>query len=84
MIRTWQLQEAKNKFSQVVDEAVRDGPQIITKHGLETVVVISYEDYRRHYSGRKKLTQFLRESPLAAYNIDLTRDKSLPRDEEIS
>lgn len=84
MIKTWQLQEAKNKFSQVVDEAVREGPQIITKHGVETVVVISIEDYRQHYSGRKKLTRFLRESPLAAYNVDFTRDSSLPRDEDIT
>jgi prevent-host-death family protein len=84
MIKTWQLQEAKNKFSQVVDEAVRDGPQIITKHGVEAVAVISIEEYRRHFSGRKKLSRFLRESPLAAYNIDLTRDTSFPRDESIA
>lgn len=84
MIRTWQLQEAKNKFSQVVDEAVRDGPQIITKHGVETVVVISIEDYRRRYAGRQKLTRFLRESPLAEYKLDLTRDTSLPRDGAVS
>lgn len=84
MLRTWQIQEAKNKFSQVVDEAVNDGPQIITKHGIETAVVISYADYRRHYSDRKKLTHFLRESPLAGYNLDLSRDTSPPRDEEVS
>ena len=86
MIKTWQLQEAKNKLSQVVDEAVREGPQIITKHGVETAVVISFEDYRRHYSARKKLTHFLRESPLATYQVDLDldRDTSLPRDETVS
>ncbi len=84
VIKTWQLQEAKNKLSQVVDEAVRDGPQIITKHGIETVVVISIEDYRRHYADRVKLTRFLRESPLAEYQLDLTRDPSLPRDETVS
>lgn len=84
MIRTWQLQEAKNKFSQVVDEAVRDGPQIITRHGVETVVVISIEDYRRRYEGRAKLTKFLRESPLADYDLDLIRDPSPPRDETVS
>ena len=84
MVRTWQLQEAKNNFSQVVDEAMRDGPQIITRHGVETVVVISIEDYRRQYVEREKLTKFLRESPLAEYKLDLTRDPSPPRDETVS
>lgn len=84
MVKTWQLQEAKNKLSQVVDEAVRDGPQIITKHGVETVAVISIEEYRRHYVGRQKLTRFLRESPLAEYTLDLTRDSSPLRDETVS
>jgi prevent-host-death family protein len=84
MVRTWQLQEAKNKFSQVVDEAVRDGPQIITRHGVETAVVISIEDYRHHHVGKEKLTKFLRESPLAEYKLDMTRDPSPPRDETVS
>lgn len=84
MVRSWQLQEAKNKFSQVVDEAVRDGPQIITRHGRETAVVLSYEAYCRMLAGRSKLTAFLRESPLAGYEVDFTRDASLPRDEGLS
>ena len=38
MARVWQLQEAKNKFSEVVEEAISHGPQIITKHGIEAVI----------------------------------------------
>lgn len=83
MLRTWQLQEAKNKFSQVVDEAVRKGPQIITKHGVETVVILSYETYRQLQPGREKLSRFLRESPLAGYEVDVTRDTSPLRDDEL-
>lgn len=79
MMRTWKIHEAKNKFSQVVDEAVGSGPQIITKHGVATAVVISYADYLGRFSGRKKLTTFLRESPLAEYRLDVTRDTSPPR-----
>jgi antitoxin Phd len=42
VIRSWQLQEAKNKFSRVVENAVNDGPQIITKRGVEVAIIISY------------------------------------------
>ena len=39
MARVWQIQEAKNKLSEVVNEAIKHGPQIITKHGVEAVIV---------------------------------------------
>ncbi len=30
----WQLQEAKNKFSEVIDKAIKDGPQVVTRRGI--------------------------------------------------
>jgi antitoxin Phd len=75
----WQLQEAKNKFSEVVDEAVKHGPQIITKRGVETVIVLSYAEYRKAMLGKKKLSEFFRESPLSKVDLDLRRDKSTLR-----
>ena len=47
MTRIWQLQEAKNRFSEVVEEALHKGPQTVTRHGEETVVVLSVKEYRR-------------------------------------
>lgn len=79
MSRVWQLQEAKNKFSEVVDQALRDGPQVVTRRGAETVVVLSYEEYRRLTVSQKSLVEFFRESPFVGVELDLTRDKSLPR-----
>jgi prevent-host-death family protein len=72
----WQLQEAKNKFSEVVDEAIKHGPQIITKRGVETVIVLSYAEYRKVMLNQKRLSDFFRESPLAETNLNLKRDKS--------
>jgi prevent-host-death family protein len=43
----WQLQQAKQQFSRLVDSAIADGPQVVTRHGREAVVVMSVEDYRR-------------------------------------
>ncbi|HET6261933.1 MAG TPA: type II toxin-antitoxin system Phd/YefM family antitoxin [Chloroflexia bacterium] len=81
MARTWQLQEAKNRFSEVVEEALKDGPQVITRRGVETAVVLSFTDYRKMLLGRKKLSEFFRESPLAGLDLDLTRDTSPARDD---
>lgn len=75
MNRTWQLQEAKNKLSEVVDQALRNGPQIITRRGVETAIVLSYVDYRRMTLGQKKLSEFFRESPLTEGGLELERDR---------
>lgn len=80
MNRMWQLQEAKNKLSKVVDEALKEGPQIITRRGEATAVVLSYEEYRKLTLERQPLSEFFRNSPLADVDLDLTRDKSPLRD----
>jgi len=76
----WQLQEAKNKFSNLVDKARRDGPQVVTKHGKESVVIIAVEDYQKLKKPASDLISFLKESPLSGINLDLTRDKRSSRD----
>jgi len=75
MNKIWQLQEAKNRFSEVVNEALKHGPQIITRHGEETVVVVSIDEYRKKISPQKSLYAILRGFP-KGIEIDLTRDKS--------
>ena len=75
----WQLQEAKNRFSEVVEKALRDGPQIVTKRGVETVVVLSVEAYRKLTKPKTDLVDFFRRSPLRGVKLDLTRSKELPR-----
>jgi prevent-host-death family protein len=81
MESVWQLQEAKNKLSEVIDAALEHGPQIITRRGVETAIVLSYEEYRKLLVNQKKLSEFFRESPLVGVELDLTRDTSLPRND---
>ncbi len=76
MARMWQIQEAKNKFSEMVEEAIKHGPQIITKRGVETAIVLSYAEYRKVMLNQKNLSDFFRESPLAKVDLDLRRDES--------
>ena len=79
MAGQWQVQEAKSKFSEVIEAAQAGGPQVITKRGVETAVVLSYEDYRKLLLSQKKLSDFFRESPLAGLDLDVTRDQSPAR-----
>ena len=81
MKRIWQLQEAKNKFSQVVDDAIRDGPQIITRRGVEVVIVIAYEQFQKMTASDQKMSDFFRNSPLKSEELDLSRDKSVIREQ---
>lgn len=83
MKESWQLQEAKNKFSQVVANAVNLGPQAITVHGKETAVVMSMDDYRRLIRGRTNLVDFFRKSPLAGGELDLARSPDTGRDVDL-
>lgn len=45
--KVWSLQDAKNRFSAVVEAAMGGEPQAVTKRGEEAVTVISTEEYRR-------------------------------------
>ncbi len=76
---SWQVQEAKNKFSEVIDRASHGDPQVITKHGTEVAVVISIDQFKSLKARSQSLVEFLLESPLSGSEIDVTRDKSLPR-----
>ena len=79
-MRQWQLQDAKAKFSEVVKLASQEGPQKITIRGQPTAILISLEDFERIQAKKPSLVSFLRSSPLAGVDLDVTRDKSPPRD----
>lgn len=81
MKKKWQLQDAKNRFSELVNEAQVHGPQIVTRRGEEEAIVLSMKDYRALKAGPKQsLADFLLDSPLRDSKIEITRDRSLPRD----
>jgi prevent-host-death family protein len=71
-METWQLQEAKNKFSEVVERALHEGPQMITRHGKPAVVVSSVEDYEKnHPKPEKDFVDFLLSMPKSGDDEDL-------------
>lgn len=82
---SWQLQEAKQKFSELVRRTLEEGPQVVTRHGEEVVVVVPVEEFRRmSKDGEKKMDfkEFLMSAPDLSV-LDLERPKELPRDIEL-
>ena len=46
-MQIWQLQEAKSRFSEVVDLTLKEGPQLVTRRGEEAVVILAANEFRR-------------------------------------
>ncbi len=47
MARVWQVQEAKARFSEMLESSVSEGPQVVTKRGVEAAVLVSIDQWRR-------------------------------------
>jgi len=80
MSHAWQLQDAKNRFSRLVECAQREGPQVVTKHGKEAVIILSVDDYKKMIKPKINLFKFIQKSPLSGIDLDISRDKNAPRD----
>jgi prevent-host-death family protein len=81
--REWQLQEAKNRLSQVLDSALHDGPQTITLRGKPAAVLVSFEEFKKLAQPRTSLSQFFKQSPLSDLELDISRSADFPREVEL-
>lgn len=80
MDKTWQLQEAKSHFSEVVERAKAGETQVITKRGEKTVVVIDYDRYLRLSGQSRSLLEVLRGERPYTDELEVERDKGLGRE----
>lgn len=84
--RTWKLQDAKARFSELVREARARGPQTVTVHGRDAVVVLSAEDYAKLVGQprtRPNLREFLVNSPLRDLDFEFPSVRSPVRDVDL-
>lgn len=79
-MKSWQLQKAKAHFSELVQSAIKHGPQGVTLRGKPTAVVMAQKDYENLKKNKISLVKFLRQSPLAEINLSFDRNKTLSRD----
>jgi len=77
---SWTLQDAKNKFSQVVNNALLDGPQFVTRRGVDAVVVLSVQEYEHLTSHKPSFTDFLLQCPKLDGEDPFERQKEYPRE----
>ena len=71
----WQVQQAKTRLSEVIEDAQGKGPQVITRHGAERVVVLSMEDYRALTAHKPDLKAYLLGGPkVESFEIEYDSD----------
>jgi antitoxin Phd len=78
----WQVQEAKAHFSEVMEKAEQEGPQIITRHGTERAVVLSIQDYRALTARKKDFIAHLLNGPKID-DLEIERDKDTGREVDL-
>ncbi len=83
--RSWPLQDAKARLSELVRKAQSEGPQHVMVHGRDTVVVLSEEEYARLSGERsgQQLVELLQSSPLRDVEIEQAKVRGPVRDVEL-
>lgn len=76
--KLWTVATAKAHLSQVIEHALRDGPQTITRNGRNAVVVVSVEEWENKTRRKGSLADFFAESPLRNSGLVIERDTEMP------
>ena len=77
--QNWTVAEAKAKFSEIIDRAMSEGPQTITRKGRTAAVVVGAEEWQRKTMRAGNLAEFFAGSPLRGSNLRVRRIKARPR-----
>ena len=68
---SWPVQEAKARFSELLEASVRDGPQIVTKRGVETAVLVPIEQWRSLQQRARPTLKDLLLAPEPRFDLEL-------------
>ena len=80
----WQVQEAKQRFSELLRAAAAGEPQIVTRHGEEIAVMIDISEYRRLLGQPMTFLDYLRSGPILDEDLDVGRSREPARDIDFS
>jgi len=75
----WTVANAKARLSELIERAQNE-PQLITRNGTPSVIMVSVEEWNRKTARKGSLAIFLMQSPLAGSELDLDRSDEAPRD----
>ena len=75
----WPVADAKAHFSEMIDRALSEGPQVVTRKGKRTVVVVPVEEWERRSKRQGNLAEFFAASPLRGSELKTERSREAPR-----
>ena len=76
----WTVAQARAQLDELIERALKQGPQTITRAGDEAVVVVSAEEWRRRARRQETLAEFFATSPLRGSNLEIERTMDGPRE----
>ena len=79
MSNKWQVQEAKARFSELLETSLADGPQVVTKRGVESAVLVPIDQWRRLLSMTRPDLKELLLAPEARTDSLIPPRRDLPR-----
>ncbi|MET0606600.1 MAG: type II toxin-antitoxin system Phd/YefM family antitoxin [Beijerinckiaceae bacterium] len=79
----WTVADAKARFSEVIEKATSNGPQVITRNGKRAAVLVSAEEWERKTRRKGSLVEFFQSAPEGFADLDLERLRDEPRDTEL-
>jgi prevent-host-death family protein len=82
-VDTWTVAQAKAKFSELIERAQSNGPQVITRNGRVAVVVVATDEWERKTKRTGNLAEFFAGSPLSRSGLRVKRRKDRPRKIEL-
>lgn len=81
-VAKWQVKEAKSRFSELIELAETEGPQLITRHGKDKVVVLSVDEFRKLESTKPDFKEYLLSGPKVE-DLVIERGRDLGRENEL-
>lgn len=81
--RTWTVADAKARLSELVERAETEGPQMVTRRGRPTVVVVSAQEWERKTRRQGTLADFFAASPLRNSGLQVERSEDMGREIEL-
>lgn len=78
-MNTHQLQEAKQRFSAVAEQAANGHPQLVTKHGKPFVVLVGAKEWEKSHEPVRGVMDALRACPSSLHELKISRSTDLPR-----
>jgi prevent-host-death family protein len=72
-VHSWTIENARANLNELIERAISDGPQRVTRGGKGVVVVVSAADWERRHRGRGDLVDFFANSPLREEGLTIER-----------